>query len=273
MLLGIHGSVRDGLGNAVMEAEDARCPVLQMLPYRRHSTPDKEELRIFRSRLARTSVTALIVHSRFVPSLASSDEKRRARSVELLAHELELAAQLGAHSYVLHAGAFSEGATPEKGLDLCAASIREASRRAPFGGPILIENVPGGGRRLCGALEEIAALRKRLPDVMTGVCLDTAHAWAAGYDLSTAEGALQFLARAHRLFGGAVAAFHLNDSGALLASRQENHAHWGRGRLGREGIAAILARPEYADTPAVVETPKEPGADRANLDYLLGLSA
>jgi deoxyribonuclease IV len=272
MLLGIHGSVRNGLANALMEAEDARCPVLQMLPYRRHATPDEEEMRMFRARLKRTNVTRLIVHSRFVPSLASSDETRRARSVELLAQELDLAGKLGAESYVLHAGAFSPGATAEQGLDKAAASIKEALSRAAFGGPILIENVPGGGRRLCGPLEELAALRDRLSGIMTGICLDTAHAWAAGYDLSSLEGALKFTAKANKLFGDAVACFHLNDSGALLGSHVENHAHWGRGRLGKEGIAALLARPEYQATPAVVETPKEPGADRLNLDWLQALA-
>ena len=272
MILGIHGSVRDGLTQALAEAEEARCEVLQMLPYRRHSTPDEDELRFFRARLRRSCVKRLIAHSRFVPSLASDDEARRVRSVELLVFELELAQRLGAEAYVLHAGAYSVGGTPGEGLRKTGESITKAVGRSDFKGKILIENVPGGGRRLCGSLEELAQLRDAIgAGAQSGVCLDTAHAWAAGYDVASTEGALKFLALAQRLFGGAVAAFHLNDTAALLGSHKENHAHWGAGRLGREGISTMLAHVEYAQTPAIVETPKTPGGDRENLDYLAGL--
>ena len=265
MKLGIHGSVRSGLLNALKEAEEAGCKTLQLLPFPRHHSPTDSELASFRAERERLGIERLIVHSRFVPSLASSDERRRARSVELLAYELTLARGLGAESYILHAGAYSVGDSAENGLRLAADSI---NRAAPaFAGPILVENVPGGGRRLGGALEELARLRDLLTGP-SGVCLDSAHAWAAGYELGSAEGMLKFLSRAHRLFGDGVKAFHVNDTRALLGSNLENHAHWGQGFLGRDGVAALLARPEYADTPGIVETPKEPGADRRNLGFL-----
>jgi deoxyribonuclease-4 len=267
MKLGIHGSVRVGLLNALKEAEEAGCKTLQVLPFPRHNSPTDKDLAAFCAERERLKIEHLIVHSRFVPSLASSDEKRRARSVELLAYELNLAHGLGAESYILHAGAYSEGGSAEDGLRLAADSINRAA--SPFKGPILVENVPGGGRRLCGTLEELARVRDALKRP-SGVCLDTAHGWAAGYELATAEGMLKFLSRAHRLFGDGVRAFHVNDTRALLGSNLENHAHWGEGFLGREGVDALLARPEYADTPGIVETPKEPGADRRNLGFLSG---
>ena len=143
--------------------------------------------------------------------------------------------------------------------------------------PLLLENVPGGGRRMGGSLEDLArlhdALKPSIPNI--GVCLDTAHAYAAGYDCSSAEGALKFLARAHRLLGfDAVKAFHLNDTRALLSSHREHHEHWGKGRLGSEGLKALLDRDEFADTPGILETPKDgPEADRLNLDFARRLSA
>ena len=136
---------------------------------------------------------------------------------------------------------------------------------------LLLENVPGGGRRMGGSLEELArlhdALKPFVPEL--GVCLDTAHAYAAGYDCSSAEGALKFLARAHRLLGfEAVKAFHLNDSRALLGSHREHHEHWGKGRLGSEGLKALLDRSEFAGLPGILETPKDGlDADRANLEF------
>ena len=273
MILGIHGSVRAGLPGALDEAEAAGVKALQLLPYRRHHLPTPEELAAFRARREASAVTRLIVHSRFVPSLASADEARRGRSVELLALELELAQGLGAETFIIHAGAYSPGDTAENGLRRCGESIAQAAGSTDFKGTILIENVPGGGRRLGAALEEIARLRESTgARAKSGVCLDTAHAWAAGYDLSSAEGALKFLARAHRLFGEDVLAFHLNDSRARLNSRREDHAHWGEGFLGREGLATLLSREEYADTPAILETPKTPGGDRRNLEFVGALS-
>lgn len=270
MILGIHGSVRGGLSQALEEGAAAGCRALQMLPYTRHTRPAAEQLAAFRAAREKSGLSRLLIHSRFVPALASGDPLRRKRSVELLAYELGLAEDLGGEAYVLHAGAYSEGTTLEDGLRAAAESIDEAVERSGFRGPILLENVPGGGRRMGGPLEELAKLREAL-SCRTGVCLDTAHAWAQGYDLSTAEGMLKFLSRAHRLFGDGLRAFHLNDSHALLGSCVESHAHWGEGRLGKEGIAALLSRDDLDDVVAIVETPKEPGADARNLAWLSAL--
>lgn len=269
MIVGIHGSVRGGLAGALDEAAAANVRVLQILPYRRHHVPDEAELAEFRAKRAATGIARLLVHSRFVPSLASSDEKRRKRSVELLAMELRLAEGLGAEGFVLHAGAYSPGGTAGQGLKNVAESILQAGGLNGFKGTVMIENVPGGGRRLAGTLEEIAQLRDYLgARAKSGVCLDTAHAWAAGYDVSSAEGVLKFLARAHRLFGDGVRAFHLNDTRARLSSGLENHAHWGEGFIHREGLSALLTREEYSQTPAILETPKTPDGDRRNLDFV-----
>ena len=122
-----------------------------------------------------------------------------------------------------------------------------------------------------GSLEDLArlhdALKPSLPHI--GVCLDTAHAYAAGYDCSSIEGALKFVSRAHRLLGfDSIKAFHLNDTRALLSSHREHHEHWGRGRLGSEGLKALLDREEFANVPGILETPKDgPEADLANLEF------
>lgn len=271
MILGAHASVRRGYAAALDEARALGCAALQILPYPRHHDPTPEELAAFASGRREAGVTSLLVHSRFAPSLASSDPERRGRSVAHLTRELKLATALGADAYVVHGGAYSEDADLETGVRLFAESVARASAESGFAAPILLENVPGGGRRMGGSLEDLAllhdALKRRVPAL--GVCLDTAHAWAAGYGLSTAEGALKFIARAHRLMGfDAVRAFHLNDTRALLGSHRENHEHWGKGRLGTEGLKVLLDRPEFAEAPAILETPKDGlEADRANLAF------
>lgn len=128
-----------------------------------------------------------------------------------------------------------------------------------------------------GSLEDLArlhdALKPSLPDV--GVCLDTAHAYAAGYDCSSIEGALRFVSRAHRLLGfDSIKAFHLNDTRALLSSHREHHEHWGRGRLGREGLKALLDREEFSLIPGILELPMGGREDdRASLEFVRSVSA
>ncbi|UPT75495.1 MAG: deoxyribonuclease IV [Elusimicrobiota bacterium] len=267
-----------GFDAALKEAVALGCASLQILPYPRHDPhPNPSHLASFNAARRAAGVRVLLVHSRFVPSLASSDPQRRRRSIEHLAHELELATALGADSYVIHGGAYSEGSSLDEGVRLFSESILEAVQRSSCDVPLLIENVPGGGRRMGGPLEEVArlydALKPRAPSM--AVCLDTAHAYAAGYDCSTIEGALKFIARAHRLMGfDAIKAFHLNDTRALLNSNRENHEHWGKGRLGSEGLKALLTRDEFSAVAGILETPKDgPESDRANLAFARALAS
>ncbi len=275
MIIGVHASVRAGLVWALEEARALECESLQILPYPRHHDPSVEELAEFAAARRALALKILLVHSRFVPSLASREPRRRALSVAHLAHELRLCAGLGGDAYVLHAGAYSPGDSFEDGARAFAESVRRAICDARFSGEILLENVPGGGRRMGATLEELAALRDALgAGVRAGFCLDTAHAWAAGYDLSRVEGVWRLLVRARRLLGeDGVRAFHLNDTRALLGSGRENHWHWGQGRLGTECLGAFVRREEFAATPAILETPKEPGADAANLALARSLAA
>ncbi|MBI3552617.1 MAG: deoxyribonuclease IV [Elusimicrobia bacterium] len=268
MILGIHCSVYQGLDRALQTAVSLGAEAMQMLPYRRHHPPSPAECSAFRAALSKTKIQRLLIHSRFVPNLASKDEAIRKRSIAHLIQELRLAAQLGGHGYVLHAAAYSVGSSFEEGLKLFSESIKIAGREAEGSPQIVLENVPGGGRRMGGALEELAKLVDACPG--SGACLDTAHAWAAGYDLASAEGMLKFLARAHRLIGAErVKAFHLNDTRALLGSHRENHEHWGKGFLGKEGLKTLLERPDYAHAVGIHEPPLgSPENDRLSLEFV-----
>jgi deoxyribonuclease-4 len=268
--------VRGGYQAALDEALALGCRSLQMLPYRRHHKPSPDELSSFNA-AQRAAKLQLLVHSRFVPSLASSEDARRNRSIQHLANELSLAQALGGAAFVIHGGAYSADSSLDEGVKLFARSVLMAVEQSSCRIPLLLENVPGGGRRMGGSLEDLARLHDALKPGLSsiGVCLDTAHAYAAGYDCSTAEGALKFLARAHRLLGfDAVKAFHLNDTRALLGTQREHHEHWGRGRLGSEGLKALLDRVEFADTPGIIETPRGSSADdRSSLDFARRLAA
>ena len=265
MVLGVHCPIRDGFAAALRYAQSLGCGVMQIFPYRRYEVPGARELEDFR-RARQANRLRLLVHSRFAPCLASSVAPRRRRSIELLEQELRLAAAMGAEALILHAGAYSEAGDRQEGLRLAATSIIEALERCGEGLPVYVENVPGGGRRLGGTLEDVAFLIEsvRRAGRPCGACIDTAHAWAAGFEIASAAGMLGFVAGLSRIVGaGNVGAFHINDTRALPGSHRESHAPWGEGVLGTAGLRALLTRPEYADRPAIVELPLGVGADAA----------
>src|SRR5581483_7313367 len=200
MDLGVHASIRLGYQRAVEEARALGCRAIQIFCYRRHHVePDPAELKLFRDCLEELGVR-LLVHVRYVPSLASSDPKRRAHSAGWLARELRLSCALGAEALVVHAGAYSEGGDADAGMSFFVDGARRARDLAKASLPLLVENVPGGGRRMGGTLEEIGELGERLmrEDFEVGYCLDTAHAFAQGYEVGSEGGMRAFLDSATR---------------------------------------------------------------------------
>ena len=271
MIIGIHCSVIDGFLEALRNASRLGCEALQILPYRRHHEPSEEEICAFIKERAQSPVRRLIIHSRFVPSLASGSSELRSRSIALLAHELSLAQRWGAEAFVLHAGAYSPGGDLRQGVQLFVDSVVKAISQSGADIALCLENVPGGGRRMGGSLEELSLLFNPLKERLSpaGVCLDTAHAWSAGYDIASAEAMLRFLSRVHRLIGAQnVKVFHLNDTRAFLGSHRENHANWGEGYLGAEGLRVLLQRPEYSSILGILETPMGQDNDRRNLGFV-----
>lgn len=270
MFLGIHCSVRQGYLAALEEAKALGCDAMQLLPYRRHHEPSREELTLFRAARDRRAIARVLVHSRFVPSPAAADRIRRRRSVELLTRELVLADALGADAYVLHVGAYAPASDWEEGLASFCRSLEEARAESGVRMPLAIENVAGGGRRMGGTLEELArildAARRVWPEAFA--CLDTAHAWAAGTDLS-AEGMEAFLEEVERRLGGAsVAVWHLNDTLADRGSRVDSHWHLGEGRIGTAALGRLVAALAKTEATVIVETPRGTGKDRRNMDWV-----
>lgn len=270
MLLGVHCGVRGGYLSALSRARALACEAMQMLTYPRHQDPSEAELAAFREAYSRSGLMRLVLHVRYLPFLACEEEALRARSARLLAREMRLAQGLGGDWLVLHLGAYSPGSSVERGMGLFADGVKAAAEESGSTVPLLIENIPGGGRRMGGSLEELASFREILSrrGLRAGVCIDTAHAWAYGYELDSREGMGRFLARVDRLIGaGDVPVFHVNDSRAPQGSHRENHWPWGGGCVAREALAALLERGEYRNAVGIIEA-AEPAADEANLAYV-----
>lgn len=250
--------MRNGYLAAVAEAGGLGLRAMQMLPYRRHHQPQDADFAEFRAARRAAGIERLLVHSRYLPALATSDEPRRGNTVRHLVRELAMARKLAADAYVLHVGAYAPGSDFAAGLALFRRSLAEA--RGEAGAlPLYIENVPGGGRRMGATARELgellAAARSVWPEA--ALCLDTAHAWAAGQALES-----------FRDLAAAVQAWHLNDSLAEFGSGLESHWHLGQGRIGAEALGALLRRLAPTDATVILETPKGPGDDERNVRWV-----
>jgi deoxyribonuclease IV len=224
----------------------------------RPPAPKPIEEAAFRARRAELGSWPVVVHASYLINLASSNPEVAEKSVELLRVTMERAALVEALAVVFHTGSHT-GSGEEVGLERIIAGVDCALDGLPEPGPLLLlENDTGGGGKMGGRFETLAAALDALPQhgARLGVCLDTAHLWGAGYDIGTAEGAQATLDEVDRAFGLArVPIWHLNDAKAALSSHLDRHARVGEGEIPLAGLTALLRDPRLADTVQIMETP------------------
>jgi deoxyribonuclease-4 len=239
------------------------------------------ELPAFRRRLVELDIAPLAIHAAYLVNLAGPDEGLFRRSVEVLLRELTTAPEYGARFVNVHAGSH-RGSGREAGVDRLADGLARTLAEAPNGAdaPLLvIENSSGGGDNLGATLEELTqiltAAGARGLDGRLAFCLDTAHLWGAGYDLSEPSTVDAVVARFDSLIGlERLAMIHLNDSHSALGSRHDRHAHIGDGHIGPAGLARFLHHPDLAGAAFYLETPDmEKGYDGVNMARLADLVA
>jgi len=271
--LGFHLPVAGGLVRAAEQAQRLGTGCLQIFsgnPRGWSQKPlDQAEAEAFRRACRRAGLWPVSVHAPYLINLASPDAALWQRSHEALAEQLIRAAALGAAAVVVHPG--SRGSRSlDWGLMRVAEGVSTALERAGGKAQVWLENTAGGGGHLGGTLGQLAWLMDMLKGRRVGVCLDTAHALAAGYRLDRPGGAAAFLDRVDRLLGlRLVRLWHLNDTLHPRGSRRDEHAHLGKGRLGSGSFAGLLADPRLAGAAGVMETPKDSRwADRRNLAFL-----
>jgi deoxyribonuclease-4 len=219
----------------------------------------------------------LVSHDSYLINVASPDEALRERSRLALLDELDRCDQLGIPYLVSHPGAHV-GSGVEAGIARVAESINRIHAERPDGrAMLLLETTAGQGTTLGRTFDELAAIIGLLDDPgRVGVCFDTCHTFAAGYELRTPEGYAATMTDLDRLVGlDRIKVFHLNDSKFPLGSNKDRHAHVGEGELGLEAFRHLVNDPRFAGRPGILETEKDPdGAnDRRNLATLRGLVA
>jgi len=287
--LGAHLSVAGGLPRAVERAVVHRCEALQIFAknasqWRGRDVP-RQEIREFRRQLAAAKIGPVVSHASYLINLATTNVSLRRQSMDAMGDELDRAEALGLLGVVLHPGCYTIGNEAD-GLTLIAESLLELLRERRRGKTmVLLEHTAGQGTALGSTFEQLASVIAKMNDhKRVGVCLDTCHLLASGYDLRSPEGYATTFTQFGRLVGfERLKAFHLNDSKTPLGSHVDRHQHIGQGHLGVEPFRRILNDPRFRDLPMLLETPKAEGEakgrievdplDEQNLNTLRGLIA
>jgi deoxyribonuclease-4 len=285
--LGAHMSVAGGLPRAVERAVVHRCQSLQVFAknasqWRGRELP-RNEIRAFRAAVAAAQIHPVVSHASYLINLATTSVPLRRQSIEAMGDELDRAEALGLLGVVLHPGCYTAGNAAD-GLTLVATALLELLRGRRRGKTmVLLECTAGQGTALGSTFEQLASIIARMNDhKRVGVCLDTCHLLAAGYDIRSTEGYNATFTQFDRLIGfDRLKAFHLNDSKKPLGSRVDRHEHIGKGHLGLEPFARLVNDSRFSALPMLLETAKGEGKargvievdplDEQNLDTLRGL--
>ena len=268
--IGAHMSVAGGVSRAVERAVLHGCETLQIFSKNasqwRAKALDPAEAARFRALVADHAIRPVVSHASYLINPASADPVLREQSIAALADELERADTLGLDGVVLHPGACTSG-TVEDALRLAAEAIARVFTSRPAAGPrLLLEHTAGQGRTIGHRFEQLATLLDLLKgDPRIGICLDTCHLSAAGYDLTSDEGFAHTFEAFDRLVGfDRLDVVHANDSKKPCGSRVDRHEHIGLGCLGEATFARLLTDPRFSGRPFILETAKTKEAGRPN---------
>ena len=274
MLFGAHMSIAGGMDRAVDRAQMVGCDALQVFTKNNNqwrAAPFRDgEVEAFRRRLRETGIGPVVAHDCYLINLAARAAPLWKKSLAAFIVELDRCATLGIPYLVTHPGSHG-GAGEAEGARRVAEAL-EAALMAVAGPMVLLETTAGQGTSLGWRFEQLAAIRAAVgagarPRI--GVCLDTCHLFAAGYDFRTPEG-YRALRRALAATLGLdlVRAIHANDSKKALGSRVDRHEHIGRGQIGAAGFRQFVRDPAWRGVPMLLETPESETQHEVNLKRL-----
>jgi len=268
---GAHMSVAGGLPRAVERAVLHGCDALQIFAknasqWRGRPLP-AAEIADFRRRVRRARIRPVVSHGSYLINLATRIPALRSQSIDAMRDELDRAEALGLLGVVLHPGCYTSGSEAE-GLRLIAEALSQLLGEWPRGRTmVLLEHTAGQGTSLGATFEQLATIIEHLGGHRRiGVCLDTCHLLASGYDIVSAEGYARTFTHFERTVGlKRLRLFHVNDSKRPLGSRVDRHTHIGEGCIGLEAFRRLVNDRRFAGLPMLLETPKEDRQSRATI--------
>ena len=275
-LIGAHLSTRGGLHTVFERASAIDASAVALFAKNGNQWKGKELTDEDCATFAKLrNVRPMLTHASYLINLATTNPEFHRKSITAMVDELDRAERLGIHAVVLHPGSHL-GAGANAGIDQIARTLDTVHAMIPNHKAVtLLETGAGQGTCVGCTFEELGQMLARVDDKSrVGVCVDTCHIFAAGYDIRTRDGYERMVDELERHVGlDNVAAFHLNDSKRPLGSRVDRHEHIGKGEIGLDAFRFILNDPRFAKLPKVLETPKpvETESDRENMRVLRGL--
>jgi deoxyribonuclease IV len=277
--VGFHVSIAGGISNSINNAKKIGCTAFQIFSRNPRVWAAKavphDEVQLFRNKLASSGIemNSVVVHMPYLPNLSGPDGEFYEKSVQTLTEEVHRCKALGIPHRVMHLGSHM-GRGSKSGIDQLVKAITSASSKCGSGPGILLENSAGQKNSIGGTFEELRLILDRLSNSKElGVCIDTCHLFAAGYDLRKQEDVELTFKKFKDIVGlKELKVVHLNDSKGRLSSNVDRHEHIGLGSIGIEGISAFLNLREIQALPIIMETPidKKRG-DEQNLRVVLDM--
>ena len=261
MRFGFHISIAGGFSKVAERAKVRGCETIQLFSRNprgwNYEPLDDAEVEAFRASNQSAGLFPVFLHLPYLPNIASLSSRFYSRSIDSIATDLERADRLGAQYLIIHIGHRMES-SEEEAIRAVSQGINEVFKRVKNSVVLLLENTAGQGSEIGSTFEQIAAIIDGVDESKrVGVCLDTAHCYEAGYDLSHKDGIERTLETLDHTIGlKRLHLFHLNDSNTPLGSHKDRHWHIGQGHIGKEGFRYLINHPCVRHLPGVMETPR-----------------
>jgi deoxyribonuclease IV len=274
MRVGAHVSTSGGLDKAIDRAQAMGAETIQIFggppqTWRRRTYPD-EETAAFREKAKAADVGPVFLHAIYLISLVADDPVFIEKGQGALIADLELCARIGAKGSIVHAGSH-KGAGFDAVLERVAEAVKRVLAATPRDSWLILENSAGMGGSVGAHFRELGTIIREVGDERVKVCLDTQHAFAMGYDLTSEDGLKETVDEFKREIGlDRLVACHANDSKIALGGVRDRHENIGEGYIGRDGFRRVMSHPAFANIPFILEVPGfgDHGPDKENLDIL-----
>jgi len=264
--LGVHTSISGGLPQSLVRAKALGCTTVQIFSHNPRGwavrSISEEEISLFKSLRSHLGISPVYVHTSYLINIASKDVDVRRRSIDLLLTEMERAEAIGAEYVILHPGSAS-GDDRDVSRRRATDALNEVAMRGRWNSGLLIENTAGEKGDISPTIGDLSEVMNGVKgSLIAGVCIDTCHAFAAGYDIRSDEGIEEFSEEIRNSIGfGKLKLIHLNDSKGAIGSGIDRHEHVGLGKIGAAGLRKFINHVPFKAVPLILETPKKKETD------------
>ncbi|MBM4139952.1 MAG: deoxyribonuclease IV [Nitrospira sp.] len=264
--LGVHTSILGGLHRSVGRAHALGCNTLQIFSHNPREWAVKsisqEEAALFESKKTHFDVSPVYIHTSYLINIASGDDNLKKKSIDLLVIEMDRADALGADYVILHPGSAS-GGNESIARKRAIRALNEVATMGQWHAGLIIENTAGEKGDISITIENLSDIINSVKTpLIKGVCIDTCHAFAAGYDIRDDKGIQKFSDNIEKYIGiNKLKLIHLNDSKGEIGSGVDRHEHIGFGMIGSKGLFQFIHYPTFRDIPLILETPKKKESD------------